>query len=77
MLSCVMKGIPCSFSLFVKISLFFFALSLSVRSVGGESVNLLHLGNFSRMKCFNSIKSFRILVPDLQAASFVLKIVLV
>ena len=67
MLSCVIKGIPCSFSLFVKTSLFSFALPLSVRTVDDES------GNFSRMKSFNSIKSFRMSVSDLQGASFVLR----
>ena len=67
MLSCVIKGIPSSFSLFVKTSLFSFALPLSVRTVDDES------GNFSRMKSFNSIKSFRMSVSDLQGASFVLR----
>ena len=65
MLSCVIKGIPCFFSLFVKTSLLFFALPLSVRTVGDESVIFSQLGKFSRMKSFNSIKSFRTSISDL------------
>ena len=38
MLLCVISSIPCFFSLFLKFSLLFFAFSLSVRTVGDESV---------------------------------------
>ena len=61
MLSCIRKSIT-FFSLFVKMSMFFFALSLWIRALGNESVIFLQLDNFSRMKYFNSVRFFRILV---------------
>ena len=61
MLSCIIKSIT-FFSLFVKMSMFFFALSLWIRALGNESVIFLQLDNFSRMKYFNSVRFFRILV---------------
>ena len=48
----------------------FFPL-LSVRIVVNKSFTFLRLRNVSRMNPFNSIRSFRVLVPDLQGTSFV------